>query len=427
MTLTLRIENYDVLQDGGPTSVSVTGKSLHVGRSPNMDWTLPDPERHVSSHHFDIDYVDNAYYLTDKSTNGVFLQGQRHRIEGAHRLVNGERFQVGHYFIVVTIEGAAPAASARQMAPQPAPMAPPAPAFDDNADPWSMNVAPVAPIDVSPRRDPRSFEDFSGEFIVNPNPPPAAPYPQPVQAPQGSPFSPTPAASPSPFGASASPFSATPSPVVPAQPAHQAPQSHQAPMVGAASAQAVVAAFCQGAGLPPTSAAGVDAVALAGELGRTMRVAAQEMMALLQDRASTKKFTKGGERTMMGAAQNNPLKFLPDAAQALEVMFLKPRDGFMKGGEGMNAAFGDVRLHQMAVFAAIQPALIKLMSDLAPESIEEGTSGGLLGGGGKRKAWETYVERWDAKVAKHENGMLDVFLSYFAESYAAAVAAARKR
>ena len=51
----------------------------------------------------------------------------------------------------------------------------------------------------------------------------------------------------------------------------------------------------------------------------------------------------------------------------------------------------------------------------------------MLGGGAnKKKAWDTYVERWDAKAGKHENGMLDVFLANFAESYAAAVAAARK-
>jgi type VI secretion system protein ImpI len=159
-----------------------------------------------------------------------------------------------------------------------------------------------------------------------------------------------------------------------------------------------------------------------------MRVVTTEMMALLQDRATTKRFTKGGDRTMIGAKNNNPLKFLPDAKQALEVMFLVPRDGFLKGGDSVVAGMADVRRHQMAVFAAIQPALIKLLSDLAPESIDDGSGGGgLLGGGAnKKKAWDTYVERWDAKAGAYENGMLDVFLQHFAESYAAAVAAANK-
>jgi type VI secretion system FHA domain protein len=382
-----------------------------------MDWTLPDADRHISSHHFDVEYRDGGYFLIDKSTNGLFLQGQRHRLDGAHRLRSGDRFQVGHYFVVATVTDGGGAATAAA----PAIQQPPAPRHEEAADPWSIGGPPVAPINPNPPSDPRIFEDFSGEFIINPSPPPMAPVPGPMAAP-------SPAASASPFGNSpgggaSGGFSPTPAP----QPAQAAvPQYAPAASAGGGSNDAIIAAFCAGAGLSPNAYAGANAEALAHELGRTMRVAAQELMALLQDRASTKKFTKGGERTMMGATDNNPLKFLPDAAQALEVMYLRPRDGFMKGGEGMIAAFGDVRMHQMAVFAAIQPALIKLLSDLAPEAIEDNSTGSLLGGGGKRKSWDTYVERWDAKVGKHENGMLDVFLAHFAEAYAAAVKAARR-
>jgi type VI secretion system protein ImpI len=35
----------------------------------------------------------------------------------------------------------------------------------------------------------------------------------------------------------------------------------------------------------------------------------------------------------------------------------------------------------------------------------------------KARAWETFVQRWDAKTEAHENGMLDVFLMYFSEAY----------
>ena len=418
MTLTLRIENYDSLPDGGPTSATVTHAGMTVGRSTAMDWTLPDPQKHISGHHFDISYRDGSYWLTDVSTNGVFLDGQRHRIEGAYQLKQGDRFQVGVYFIGVTIGAGAPAA------PRPSTMTP-APEFDDN-DPWAVSSAPAAPIDVSPRPDPRAFEDFASDFIVNP----VAPQPAPAPAPQPS-AAPIPAAAPSPFGGSDSPFGDSPIPAAPMPTAQQptAPQPTPAaapPPQPADNGAAILAAFCEGAGLPPPPPGStVDGTALARELGRTMQMAAAELMALLQDRAAAKKFTRGGDRTMMGAANNNPLKFLPDPAQALEVMFLQPRDGFMAGGDGMRAALTDVKTHQMAVFAAIQPALIKLLEDLSPEAIEEATGGGLLAGG-RRKAWDEFVKRWDEKVANHENGMLDVFLRHFAESYAAAVAAARK-
>lgn len=414
MTLTLRIDNYDVLPDGGPTSVTVDSHNLSVGRSTSNDWTLPDPERHISSHHFDVEYRDGGYWLKDTSTNGVFLAGQRHRIDGAHQLRDGERFQVGHYYVTVSVTGgkAAPTGftPTAAAAPVAAPPAPAAPAIDDN-DPWSMG-GPAAPIDPNPpgpASDP--FADFSGEFIVNPSAtPPAAP--PPPAAPAATP------GSASPFGGGpATPgFGAMPTPPAPAAAAAPAAAT---PAPGAGGAD-VIRAFCEGAGLPADAYLTADPTALARELGRTMQATAAELMAMLQDRASAKKFTKGGERTMMGNTENNPLKFLPDAAQALEVMFLAPRPGFMDGGKGVDSALKDVRTHQMAVFAAIQPALIQLLSDISPEAIEDTAGGGVLGGG-KRKSWDTFVERWDKKVGSHENGMLDAFLAHFAEAYVAAV------
>lgn len=412
MTLTLRIENFDSLPDGGPLSVTSEQRNLQIGRSASMDWSLPDPQRHISGHHFDVTFRDGTYYLTDVSTNGVFLEGQRHRIEGAHPLKSGERFQVGHYFITVDI--GAPGSAAAPAAPSSVPAPPP---MEDAGDPWAIGGAPAAPIDPNPRSDVSRFDDFASDFISTPTTPQAAPTPASLQ----------PAAAPSPFGGlggGASPFGADPiaapqapqpiaaplaPPVAPAAPA--AP-----PVTPPPSGEAVLRAFCEGAGLKLPQGATADAEAFARELGRTIRGASTETMAMLQDRAAAKKFTKGGDRTMMGAAQNNPLKFLPDVDQALEVMFLQPRDGFMGGGDGLTDALADIRQHQVAIFAAIQPALIKLMAELAPEEIEEAVNRGVLSGG-KRKSWDEFVRRWDKMTTSHENGMLDVFLAHFAESY----------
>ena len=415
MTLTLRIDNYDVLSDGGPTSITVDSKSIAVGRSSSNDWSLPDPERHISSHHFDVEFRDGGYWLKDTSTNGVFLEGQRHRIDGSHQLRDGDRFQVGHYYITVSLAGAAPAPTGftPTTGAAPAPMAPAAPSED--ADPWSMGgpAEPINPNPPGPASDP--FADFSGDFIVNPGAaaaPPAA----------ATPPSATPAASASPFGGGAPAAVPTPPVAAPVSPQVVPPSAAAAPGAGGGE---LIRAFCEGAGLPPDAYLGNDATALARELGRTMQATSVELMTMLQDRASAKKFTKGGDRTMMGNTENNPLKFLPDAAQALEVMFLAPRTGFMNGGKGVDEALKDVRTHQMAIFAAIQPALIALLSDISPEAIEEDAGGGVLGGG-KRKSWDTFVERWDAKVGNHENGMLDAFLKHFAEAYVAAVGKARR-
>ena len=68
-----------------------------------------------------------------------------------------------------------------------------------------------------------------------------------------------------------------------------------------------------------------------------------------------------------------------------------------------------------ATFAAMQKALARLTEDLTPESVEDKVSGAF--GSHKGKAWELYVQRWNAKTEHRENGMLDVFFSYFSEIY----------
>ena len=42
MTLTLQIENFHVLDDGGPVSILVPERGIQVGRRSGMDWVLPD-------------------------------------------------------------------------------------------------------------------------------------------------------------------------------------------------------------------------------------------------------------------------------------------------------------------------------------------------------------------------------------------------
>ena len=448
MTLTLRIENYRSLEGGSPIEVTSTGRSLRIGRANGMDWVLPDATRFISSHHFDVDLRDGAWWLTDRSTNGTFLVGQPYRLDGPYLLQQGDRFQVGQYFLIVLL-GASQMVHPHGATPTSAyggPAVYQPPTSNDFADPWSVGSPVVAPVDPMPRERQQRTSDFGDEFIAAPSTRPMPHQTPPHDSMQpAQPQNPAWTTPPTPFQHGPSEgFAGTPAPVAisapqpnlpPSVPQHGPAAVAAAPLVlspaagksDQASGQEFLRAFCEGAEISTDAIAKLAAADFARELGRTMRIVTSEMMALLQDRATTKRFTKGGDRTMIGAKNNNPLKFLPDAKQALEVMFVAPRDGFLKGGESVTAGMADIRRHQMAVFAAIQPALIKLLSDLAPETIEDKSAGGLLGGGSnKKKAWDTFVERWDAKAGAHENGMLDVFLQHFAESYAAAVAAGNK-
>lgn len=456
MTLTLRIDNYDTLDNGGPTWITLDQRGASVGRRASMDWVLPDPARHISGHHFDIRFHDGAYWLSDVSTNGTYFQGSHHRPEGPQRLQGGERLIVGHYVISVDVAG-------QQARPAPGDASGGWGAPGDDSDPWSsLGAEPLEPVNPlpTPAANPHHLDEVAQEFVPlqrpsNPSPissgtssplqqpgfggssgadevqrPPSRPSgAAPLATPQMSPPPDTPPVSPPPPPPEATPSTPPPPPApTPAIPmpapdkvqGAAAPPSRQAVPAAPSSPDAVIEAFCRGAGLSSEALRGVDPLILVETLGRSARISTGEIMRMLQDRASVKQFTRGGERTMRSAVGNNPMKFLPDAEQAFAAMFLQPREGFLTGPESYENALSDLRRHQMAVFAALQPALAEVLRGLSPDEIEgrDDSSGNLLSGSRKGRHWEAFVRRWDEKASAGEHGMLDAFLRAFARAYA---------
>ncbi|MDO5705195.1 MAG: type VI secretion system-associated FHA domain protein TagH [Paracoccus sp. (in: a-proteobacteria)] len=371
MTLTLEIENFHVLDDGGPATVTVPQTGLQVGRGGGMGWVLPDASRHISTHHFDVYHDGQVWLLRDVSMNGTFLLGQSHRIEGVHRLRHEDRFQVGQYIIVALMGDVARGPLRAESLPEyrfgeGAAEA----AFAAEDDPWSIG-GPVAAVDpIPPERAGRQV-DFAGDYLDMPQ---SGGEPQPAPA---------------------------------------------------AASTDFLAAFARGAGVSPELVAGADAQQIGLAVGQALRVISEGLIAALRDRANARHFTRAADRTMRGATDNNPLKFLPDAEQAIEALFLRPRAGFSAGAAGYGEALDDLRNHQSSVFAALQPALLNLLADLDPGAIEAEAKGDLAGNR-KARAWDAYVTRWNAKSA-HDNGMLDEFIRLFAEAYREAEATSGKR
>jgi type VI secretion system protein ImpI len=397
MKLTMRIENVAYLPDGGPIMHSVTGRGFEIGRESVRDWVLPAPN--VSRHHASIIWKHGAYWLNDVSTHGTFVNDQSERVASPHELQHNDRLRVGPYIIRVLIEAGGATFEPRAM---------PNDRIDDIWDisshhPGLPSLPPVSrPSQPSP-------VDVNGGFIRNPQPPPVRPPPMPGSGegwapPEAMPDRPLPsrAGSQSPDGAPPSlPFSP--------------PLSGQ----GDSGLAAFLQALADGAGLSPGSFDRSDPVQLGEEIGRCLRIATEQVMALLNARAAAKQFVKSGSRTMIGGSNNNPMKFKPTARDALETMFVGRYESFLSATRSFEESFDDIKRHQTAVFAAIQPALARLLGDISPEAIEARTTGGIVGSK-KARAWETFVERWDAKTHPFENGMLDVFLAYFAEAYDAA-------
>src|SRR5437868_14427606 len=106
MTLTLTIANVDRLENGESPRLVLDKHGAMIGRSPNADWSLPDPKKFISYSHCEIAYRAGEYILTDVSTNGTFLNGGFEPLKktGPHTMANGDEFAIGNYRILVRLE-----------------------------------------------------------------------------------------------------------------------------------------------------------------------------------------------------------------------------------------------------------------------------------------------------------------------------------
>jgi type VI secretion system protein len=77
-----------------------------IGRSDENDWAIPDPQRFLSGVHCRIHCEGDHYYITDTSTNGVFLNGSETRLErnATAELSRGDKIRIGDYEFEVLIE-----------------------------------------------------------------------------------------------------------------------------------------------------------------------------------------------------------------------------------------------------------------------------------------------------------------------------------
>ncbi|MBN9442101.1 type VI secretion system-associated FHA domain protein TagH [Bosea sp. (in: a-proteobacteria)] len=460
MALTLTIENETSLPDGGPLSVTTSGgRGLDIGRDQHLDWALPDPSRAVSGRHCEVRFRDGAWWLRDISTNGTYVNGGEHRVQSPYRLQHGDRLEIGHYIIAVTIDEEAGQASAQAASAAPPPYA---------ASPESLwapseeAAPPIARRDLMPPSHAKpvhaSFIDWAADIptpAAEPAPPMAPshgwPSSPPPAAPQGddfawAPLQPAPLPTPEPMAPIPTPRRPTASGPVAANPWDEPPAAESAPETAPVEPVAAPAAvpvppsgpassnapagismgefmqrFAKGAGVSPQALAMQDPGAFAEQLGGLMRLIAEELKGLLAARAESKRIARSTNQTMIQAQDNNPLKFSPTVDDALQLIFGQPRSGYLDARRAFDESFRDLKAHQIKTYSAMQHALRMLVEDLDPQAIAESTApeggiGGLIGSR-KAKMWDAYVARWEAKTAPYEDGLVDAFMIYFAECY----------
>lgn len=401
----------------GPTAYKVfEGAGGSIGRLESNDWTLPDPQKFVSSRHALLSCDGGGFYLEDTSTNGTFINGHDRRVPQNQRvrLEDGDRIFIGDYEILVQlIEDSAPASPAPE--PIQTPLAPEPPrmgggatiapaAAQETVDPlallvpggYSAPVAPQAAVAPQPSASSSIPNDWRTVF------PGASPAPPPQARASEAPAWPGPAA---------------PRPVPPVM----ARESMSPPAAAAAAGEAAVT----GGALDLLNVLGLDPARVQpqiyAQLGLIMRIVVQGMIQVLQSRADVKNNFRMPV-TSIRPVENNPLKFSLNADDALHNLFVKLNPGYLGAQESFEEGFQDIAFHQMAMVAGIRAAFNAMIAKLNPEQLEEiyerklrRTS--VINLGNRMKFWEMYRAQFEDYERDREASFQNLFGEEFAKAY----------
>ena len=109
MELSLTITSYHAQTMGADAQKSFDQGGGTFGRGFDNDWILPDPERIVSNHHGLIYFQDATFYVTDTSTNGIFIDGSSQALgkDNSAALRNGSTINLGDYELAVSLVASA--------------------------------------------------------------------------------------------------------------------------------------------------------------------------------------------------------------------------------------------------------------------------------------------------------------------------------
>jgi type VI secretion system protein len=302
-----------------------------------------------------------------------------------------------------------------------------------------------APQPAAPARAPPSsttgeidFDALLGDLISPasvPAPRPVAPAPGEQRSAPGAP--PIPRSGLDPFGEAerlATGGGAAPPAFV--QPA-PAPSSHSqqvvagdssppvAPLTAPAAARggdgrAAFAAFLEGAGVAGQWIEGSDPEAALRAAGEVFRALAEGVRELLISRAAIK-----GEmrilQTMIRSHDNNGLKFSVTPNDAVTALLSSGRPGYMDPLAAAKEAFHDIKLHELAVLAGMQTALLALLKRFDPDQLEQRLTQSrlntVLPAARKARFWDAFRQTYGEISREAEDDFHAVFGRAFAEAY----------
>lgn len=442
MPLTLRLEDAHHLTRENDSSRILTHGTLTVGRGPQNDWVLPDPERIVSKQHCTIEADGDTYVLTDTSSNGVFLNSSDTPVGRGNKvqLRDGDQLRIGQFRISVIVGDERPAtdryhdlqrqkpmlgdplftkeptaATDRQRGGSPIAQDLPGELLPQDAremGPLSREGGGAGPIaDFRPDQGFGSAEAGPGveeEFFQAPEPRSIIPddWDREIEAGADS-------------GQSQEPLPGPPLAPEVKRPPAEVPSPP--PQTSGSTERQAIRAFLEGAGLKDIDIPDAAIPETMQILGALYRETVQGLVEVLAARSSIKGEFRLSQTTIQ-PVENNPLKFSLNVDEAMTALLTKRGPGYLPPIRAIREAFGDIEAHQVAVMVGMQAALTNLLRRFDPAVLEqriekEGVSlSGLLHAKDAR-CWDEFTRSYKDLVREAEDDFQTLFGREFARAY----------
>ena len=422
--LTLAVQGPQAAQFGSRAQRAFHGKDGSIGRSEDCDWVLSASG--VSRVHAMVRYLNGIYFIEDRSTNGMLLNGQPLVKGDPSALKNGDRLQIDTFEVAVRMDQDSetivqPSAAVPYSAPIPVPAAPPPTAL--NVDPLDFGFLDPLPRSSAPSRSspidsliPEPSRVTSAGSDLDPlsflDEPLGAPAPEPAPAPS---WNHTPGISdhfrppitdvrkqanllPDNWDLTTADF-APPAP---------APAPPPAPVVEVAPPPPAPA---------PVTPSASSSATLSPDMDTMFRIVVDGVMDVLRARAEIKN-TFRLPVTIIQRSENNPLKFALGTDEAMQKILGPANPGFLSGTAAFQDAFEDIRCHQMAMLAGVRAGFEALLMHFNPDRYEHEVDGGKRAAfGAKGRYWDKYRENFEGLMKNPDDAFRRLFGDEFARAY----------
>ena len=388
MPLILDLINAEGQSSAQKSSVTFRNAGGTIGRADSATWMLTDRSRHISGVHAEISYEEGVYYLTDRSTNGIYDVAKNARLQKNedYPITHGDRFRMGSFIFKARVLQDADHFEHQIMGELSSVSALiPDDEFLDT-DPLAMLNAPEIPSEdfelgeFSVRRDDNfalneSFDDLDEPFL-----------------------SPTLASVPLAQEEQAMLAALDISNPIPVRPVPLKPEKTGSPVAGSPasahapdSAQRVLQVLGSAMDFDFGKLTQDELDSVLQNLGVLTKHAVQGLQQVLRTRADIKNKLRLGS-TMVQESGNNPLKLSGNYTQTLNCMLLG-QIGYLSGPQAVRQALKDIQAHQVSSFAASRTILDSVFEQFSPtQLIYRFETSGKSGKWGSKDAyyWQQY-------------------------------------